>query len=131
MTSILIACITILCKQAILTKCSNLLLYPCHLQQVYREAVLITRNDKRTKSICAFLLYTQTGTSVYFLGIDCYLYLMSKNEILKAIQHLPVRERIWLIEQTLKSFGAIELKEDVSIAADALVELKYTVQTRN
>lgn len=45
---------------------------------------------------------------------------MSKKEILKEIARLPAKERIWLMEQTLKSLREIQNADDMSMAADAL-----------
>jgi hypothetical protein len=45
---------------------------------------------------------------------------MSKKEILKEISLLSAKERIWLMEQTLKSLRHTEVTQEMSMAADAL-----------
>ena len=46
---------------------------------------------------------------------------MSKNEILKEIQHLPAKDKIWLVEETLKSLRK-SVTDEMSVAADDLVD---------
>ncbi|HLF64751.1 MAG TPA: hypothetical protein VI603_13400 [Saprospiraceae bacterium] len=46
---------------------------------------------------------------------------MSKREILNQIHHLPVGDKIWLVEETIKSMQ-ITTTEGMSMAADALID---------
>lgn len=45
---------------------------------------------------------------------------MNTNELLKEIQRLPIRKRIYLIEQALQSIRKSEDAEQMQIAAESL-----------
>ena len=47
---------------------------------------------------------------------------MGITEILNEINLLPLKEKIWLIQQTLKSLQDSSSKNELAIAADAMEE---------
>ena len=47
---------------------------------------------------------------------------MSSQEIYRAIQTLPVTQRIWIIQQTLRKLKQQQLKKELEQAVDMVME---------